>query len=145
MQGALKQSSKADVISYLATHATAPEQPKLPSFGEKLATGYNPGATAFADQPGPASPMDRVAVRYLDQLGGAVLGLPSSIYHAVADDPTPQEEQAFQGHTRIPGQLAIERLTSAPLVRGAQQWADPNTRPTFGEAMSVLPEALGQG
>src|SRR5438445_10770276 len=88
MQGALRQTSKADVISYLATHATAPEQPKLPSFGEKLTAGYNPGATAFADQPGPASPMERLAVRYLDQLGGAVLGLPSSIYHAVADDPT---------------------------------------------------------
>src|SRR5437667_10599711 len=147
VQGALKQSSKGDVISYLAAHAVPPmagiqsQQPQQPSFGDKLTAGYNPGATEFDEK----HPILGKPARYLDQLGGAVLGLPSSIYHAVADDPTEQEQQEFQGHTRLPGELAIERLTSAPLVRGAQQWADPNTRPTFGEAMSVLPEALGQG
>jgi hypothetical protein len=148
VQGALRQSSKADVISYLAAHAappTAGTQPQQsqqqPSFGQKLTAGYNPGAQDFADKHPIAGP----AVRFLDAAGGAMLSVPSSIYHAVADDPTEQEQQEFQGHTRIPGELAIERLTGAPLVRGAQQYADPNTRPTFKQAMSVLPEALGQG
>jgi hypothetical protein len=74
-----------------------------------------------------------------------VLGLPSSLYHTVADPLTPEEQQEFQGHTQIPGEVTLERLTGAPLVRGAQTYANPETRPTFGQAMSVLPEALGQG
>jgi hypothetical protein len=147
-QAALKQASKADVISYLSTHATAPEsvapsqqQTQPPSFGEKLTAGYNPGAQDFADK----HPVLGPAVRFLDAAGGAMMSVPSSLYHAVADDPTEQEQQEFQGHTRYPGELAIERLTGAPLVRGAQQYANPETRPSFSGAMSVLPEALGQG
>jgi len=74
-----------------------------------------------------------------------MLSIPSSLYHAAADPLTSQEEQEFQGHTRIPGEVALERLTGAPLVRGAQTYANPETRPTLKQAMSVLPEALGQG
>src|SRR6266576_3332877 len=85
------------------------------------------------------------AVRFLSAAGGAALGVPGSIYHAVADPLTPQEEQEFQGHMRIPGEVAVERLTGAPLVRGSQQYADPQTRPTLRQAASVLPEAFGQG
>ena len=145
LQAALKQSSKADIINYLSTHASPPNaaqtQQQQPSFAERLVSAYNPGATEFADK----HPILGPAVRFLDAAGGAMLGIPSSLYHAAADPLTPQEEQEFQGHTRIPGEVAVERLTGGPLVRGAQAYANPETRPTFKQAMSVLPEALGQG
>src|SRR5437667_12803863 len=101
VQGALKQSSKGDVISYLAAHAVPPmagtqsQQPQQPSFGDKLTAGYNPGAVEATN-----IPVLNQAVRFFDAAGGAVLGLPSSIYHAVADDPTEQEQPELQGHTR---------------------------------------------
>jgi hypothetical protein len=112
-----------------------------PSLGERLTSPYDPGAAEFAQKHPIAGP----AVRAMSAFGGAVLGAPGALYHAVADPITPQEEQEFAGHTRIPGELTAERLTGAPLVRGMQAYADPKTRPTFGQAMSVLPEALGTG
>lgn len=112
-----------------------------PSFAERLVSAYNPGATEFADK----HPILGPAIRFLDAAGGAMLSVPSGLYHAVADDLTPQEQQEFQGHTRIPGEVAVERLTGAPLVRGAQTYANHETRPTLKQAWSVLPEALGQG
>jgi hypothetical protein len=147
VQGALKHASKADVINYLATHAEAPQQQqapepqKQPSFLERLTAGYDPGAAQFDEQ----HPIAGKVVRGLSSLGGSVLALPSSLYHAAADPLTPEEEQEFQGHTRIPGEVTIERLTGAPLVRGAEQWINPETRPSLKGALSVLPEALGQG
>src|SRR6266702_5862283 len=74
MQNALKASSKADVINYLSTHASAPQQTQQPSFGEKLTAGYNPNA---ADR--------NPALRFLDAAGGAMLSVPSALYHTVAD------------------------------------------------------------
>jgi hypothetical protein len=115
--------------------------PQQPSFAERLVSAYNPSASNYAEK----HPILGPAVRFLDAAGGAALSVPSSLYHAVADPLTPQEEQEFQGHTRIPGELALERLTGAPLVHGAQQYANPETRPSLKGALSVLPEALGQG
>jgi len=84
-------------------------------------------------------------VRFLDSAGGAMLSIPSSLYHAAADPLTEQEKAEFQGHSQIPGEVTAERLSGAPLVRGAQTYANPATRPTLSQAASVLPEALGQG
>ena len=133
-----KYPQYADMQGTPAPNAGANQQP---SFAERLVSSYNPGATEFADK----HPILGPAVRFLDAAGGAMLSIPSSLYHAAADPLTSQEEQEFQGHTRIPGEVALERLTGAPLVRGAQTYANPETRPTLKQAMSVLPEALGQG
>jgi len=146
VQGALKQASPQDVIGYLSTHAAPPvrqqqSQQASPSFLDRLTAGYDPGAAQFAEK----HPVLGPAVRFLSSAGGAVLGAPGSLYHTLTDDLTPQEEQEFQGHTRIPGEVTLERLTGAPLVRAAQQYANPETRPTLKQAASVLPEALGQG
>src|SRR5439155_2850761 len=123
----------------LSSSSQSEQQPS--SFYDRLTAGYDPGAAAFAEK----HPVLGPAARFASAAGGTILGLPGSLYHAVADDLTPEEEAEFQGHTRIPGEVAIERLTGGPLVRGAQQYANPETRPTFKQAMSVLPEALGQG
>src|SRR5438128_6875365 len=138
LNGALKQgASKGDVINYLSAHATAPQTTQQPSFYDRVTSDYDPGAAAFGEK----HPVLGPAVRFLSAAGGAALAIPGSIYHAVADPLTPQEEQEFQGHMRIPGEVAVERLTGAPLVRGAQQYADPQTRPTLRQAARVLPEA----
>ncbi len=112
-----------------------------PSFYEKL-TGsprFDPETMAFDE----AHPVLGKATRALSSIGGNILGLPGGLYHAIADKPTPQEEEEFKGHTRIPGELAIERLTSAPIVRGVQDWQ--KMHPSVRGILSVLPEALGQG
>lgn len=132
------QFTEADVTSGAGAYSAAQPQE---SFGSRLTAGYNPGAQDFADKHPTLGP----AVRFLDAAGGAALSVPLSIYHAFADDPSPQEQEEFKGHTRIPGELSIERLTGGPLVRGVEQWLDPKTRPTAKQAVSVLPEALGQG
>ncbi len=111
-----------------------PASPEKPSLWSRVTAAYNPEAHRYS-----------APVRFLDAAGGAMLAFPGNIYHAFADDPTEQEQQEFERHTRIPGELAIERLTGAPLVRGVRQYVDPATRPTLKQAMSVLPEALGQG
>jgi hypothetical protein len=160
VQGALKQSSKGDVISYLAAHAVPPtagtqsQQPQQPSFGDKLTAGYNPGATEFGEK----HPVLGPAARFFDAAGGAVLGLPSNIYHAFADPATEEEKRKFgsdedaNAHWYVPNAnnigptgRAIVRMVGEPIENAAQQYANPETRPTFGDAMSVLPEALGQG
>src|SRR5579859_22566 len=84
-------------------------------------------------------------MRTLSAIGGTVMGLPGQLYHAVADPLTPEETSEFKGHRQISGEVTIERLTGAPLVRGVEQYIDPKTRPTASQALSVLPEAIGTG
>jgi hypothetical protein len=134
-------ASQQDKTAYLNHILGNDQQASQPSFSQRLTAGYNPGVEDFAQK----HPILGPPARFLDAAGGAALGFLPSLYHAVADPLTSQEESEFQGHTRIPGEVAIERLTSAPLVRAAQTYADPQTRPTLSQAASVLPEVLGQG
>src|SRR5947208_369729 len=125
----------------LSSTASSQSEQQPSSFYDRLTAGYDPGAAAFAEK----HPVLGPAARFASAAAGAILGLPGSLYHAVADDLTPEAEAEFQGQTRIPGEVAIERLTGGPLVRGAQQYVNPQARPTLRQAASVLPEALGQG
>jgi hypothetical protein len=86
--------------------------------------------------------------REASSLGRNVLGIPSGIYHAFADEPTAEEQTEFQGHTRIPGELGFERLTGAPLVRAGEWYRDVargNIPNAYDQALSVAPEAVGAG
>jgi hypothetical protein len=122
-------------------HYGASQEPK-PSTWERLTSADDPGAREFAEK----HPIFGPPARVLSAIGGAVPGLLGSVYHAVADKPTEEENKMFEGHTRIPGELTVERLTGAPsIVQGAKDWANPQTRPTARGALSVLPEALGTG
>jgi hypothetical protein len=161
VQGALKQSSKGDVISYLAAHAappTAGTQPQQsqqqPSFGDKLTAGYDPGAAEFDEK----HPIIGKPVRYASALGGAVLGIPSALYHAASDPITDDEKKKF-GSDEDPNASwykpnmsnigptgrAIVRMVGEPVENAVSSYANPQTRPTVKQAASVLPEALGQG
>jgi hypothetical protein len=161
VQGALRQSSKGDVISYLATHAAPPtagaqlqqSQPQQ-SFGDKLTAGYDPGAAEFDEK----HPIIGKPVRYASALGGAVLGIPSALYHAASDPITEDEKKKF-GSDEDPNASwykpnmsnigptgrAIVRMVGEPIENAVSTYANPQTRPTAKQAMSVLPEALGQG
>jgi hypothetical protein len=119
-----------------------PDEEQKPSLWQRVTAGYNPGADEFAQK----HPILGPAARFLDQAGGAALSFPSNLYHAATDPLTDEEQQEFQGHTRIPGEVTLERLTGAgSAVRAGRAYVDPQTRPTLKQAMSVAPEALGQG
>ncbi len=89
--------------------------------------------------------------------GQTIAGFIPSIYHAFADEPT-EEEKASQAqfekeHGEAPGTestglkrvgLGIERMTTAPLIEAGRTYANPATRPTLDQALSVAPEAIGQ-
>jgi hypothetical protein len=111
-----------------------------PSVGEKLTRGYNPDVEAFAEK----HPILGVPARYLDSAGGAAMNFLPSIYHAFSDPLTPEEEANFKGHSRIPGEVVLERLTGAEAgVRAGQDYASGKVSPKA--ALSALPEALGTG
>jgi hypothetical protein len=128
---------------YADFQSAAPVIPATPaeakqSVYQRLTSGYDPGAAAFDEQ----HPVLGKGVRALSAVGGAVLGLPGNIFHAVADPLTPEEEESFKGHTRIPGEVAVERLTGGEAaVNAGEDYASGKVSPSA--ALSVLPEALG--
>src|SRR4029077_9674105 len=70
----------------------------------------------------------------------------AGIYHAVADPLSPEEEADFKGHYRLPGEVTAERLLGArQIVDAGKTYVNPETRPTLQGALSVAPEALGEG
>jgi len=76
---------------------------------------------------------DRIGYRGLEGCGllfWRESSLPSST-------PAPQSPFFVLATDRV----GIERLTGASLVRGAQTYANPATRPTLRQAASVLPES----
>ena len=90
--------------------------------------------------------------------GKTAAGLIPSIYHAFADEPTEEEKQQQAQFEKEHGEeagaetsglkrigLGIERMTTAPLIDAAKTYANPATRPTYEQALSVAPEAMGQG
>jgi hypothetical protein len=90
--------------------------------------------------------------------GKTALGMIPVAYHAFADVATPEEkaeqaqfekEQGEEPGTESRGLkrigLGLERMTTAPLIQGVKDWSDPATRPTLDQALSVAPEAVGQG
>lgn len=87
-----------------------------PSTYSKLTAGYNQGAEDFAQKHPIFGPM----VRFLDAAGGAAMSTPEGIYQALS-------------HPSDTAKGALESLAA---------WRDPNVRKA---ALSVLPEALGQG
>lgn len=75
--------------------------------------------------------------------GKTILGLVPGAYHAVVDEPTTNEQAAY-GSDRA--KVVLGRVSGlTPAIESGMAYADPKTRPTFDQAMSVLPEALGQG
>ena len=103
---------------------------QTPSTYERLTAPFDPGAQ---------NPL----TRFLSSAGGSLIGAPGAVYHTFADEPTPEEAQMFEGHTRIPGELALERMTSIPLVKAYQGYKE--LHPSVRAILSVLPEALGGG
>lgn len=87
-----------------------------PSTYSKLTAGYNQGAEDFAQKHPIFGPM----VRFLDAAGGAAMSTPEGIYQALS-------------HPSDTAKGALESLAA---------WKDPAVRKA---ALSVLPEALGQG
>jgi hypothetical protein len=86
--------------------------------------------------------------RELSAFGSAVnpVNLAKGIYKAAADPLTPEEQEEFHGHIRIPGEVAVERLTSAPIVRAANWYKDAVTGKVpdaYEQALSVAPEGVG--
>ena len=115
-------------------------EPAKPSTGERLTRGYNPDMEAWAEK----HPVLGVPARFLDSAGGAAMNFLPSIYHAFNDPLTDEEKANFQGHSRIPGEVVLERLTGAEAgVGAAKDYASGKV--DLKGALSVLPEALGAG
>jgi len=88
-----------------------------------------------------------------------IAGMPSAIYHAAADEATPEERGEYaqfeKEHGEAPGAetsgmkrigLGIQRLSGIPAaVDAAKTYADPKTRPGYQQILENAPEALGQG
>jgi len=90
--------------------------------------------------------------------GKTALGLIPGVVHAFTDKPTEEEKAQHAQFEKEQGEapgtetsglkrigLGIDRLTTAPLIGAANTYANPKTRPTYEDALSVAPEALGQG
>jgi hypothetical protein len=75
--------------------------------------------------------------------GKSILGMIPGAYHTVADAPTDNETAAF-GNDHVK-RIASRALGLTPIVEAGITYADPNTRPSVDQALSVLPEAIGQG
>jgi hypothetical protein len=76
---------------------------------------------------------------------GSVTGIPSAIYHAIADKPTGRESQEFPG-TAGRTVLPLHRMVSEPIENAAEWYSKaaqgkiPNAT---DQALSVAPEAIG--
>jgi len=101
----------------------------------------------------------KLAGRTLYQGAKTVLGMIPGAYHAFADPATEAEKaqnaEFEKEHNEEPGTetsgvkrigLGVQRLSGADAaVDAAKTYADPTTRPTWEQAKSVLPEAIGEG
>ena len=97
--------------------------------------------------------------RSVYSMGKTIAGMPMGIYHGLTDPATEEEKathaQFERAHGEAPGAetsgmkrigLAAGRMSG--LLSGEEAintYANPATRPTYEQALSVAPEALGQG
>jgi hypothetical protein len=86
-------------------------------------------------------------------------GLIPGMYHAFADEATPEEKAAQsqfeQEHGEAPGTetsgfkrigLGVQRMSGVPAAEeAAKTYANPATRPSYEQVLENAPEALGQG
>ncbi len=91
--------------------------------------------------------------------GKTIASLPGSIYHAFADEATPEEKQQYAQVEKDAGEapgtetsgmkrlgLGIQRVTGAQsAVDAYKTYANPKTRPGYDQILENAPEALGQG
>lgn len=98
-----------------------------PSAYSQITASYNPKIEELAQK----HPIIGPILRFLDATGGAVLSTPESIAKGIRDAAI---SYATGGTVPTDTQKAVEE--------GISGWADPNVR---RGALSVLPEALGQG
>jgi hypothetical protein len=92
--------------------------------------------------------------------GKTALGVIPGMYHAVADPATEEEKESFAPSEAARGEkpgeetsgflgranLAVDRLSGlGSAAQGIKAYRNPATRPTYEEALSVAPEAIGAG
>lgn len=94
----------------------------------------------------------RALAREANAAKNSITGIPSSIYHAFADAPTPEETQEAGGPQEVQGAkrvgLGVGRLTSEPIINAAKwysQAAQGKVPDALNQALSVAPEAIGAG
>jgi hypothetical protein len=81
--------------------------------------------------------------RYLYSAGKTALGMvPSMVQSVVEPAQTPEEEQVVKHGGGL--SLGIHRMAQ-PVIQAAKDYWNPETRPTAEQALSVAPEALGEG
>jgi len=89
--------------------------------------------------------------RFLAGFGGGAMGLIPNMIKSVVEPETEEEKADFAKHGSkpIPGEITAERILGArqalELARGARDWLNPQTRPTWQQIKSVTPEALATG
>lgn len=133
-----------DIAASAASAAAAAAGPS--TYDRLTSSGYDPALESFDK----AHPVLGKAARFFSSVGGTVMGMPGAVYHAAADPATSEETKAAGGPEEVTGPkrigLAIQRLSGLPqAAEAAKTYADPKTRPSLSGALSVLPEALGQG
>jgi GNAT superfamily N-acetyltransferase len=99
-----------------ATLETPPTPSQQPGIYQRLTASYNPEVEEYAQQ----HPIFGPVVRFLDAAGGAAMATPEGIANMLMHPST----------------------AASGLMDSIKAWADPNVR---RGALSVLPEALGQG
>lgn len=118
-------------------------QPKPPSFWDRVTAPYDPGAENFDAK----HPIVGKAVRTLSSLGGSILNIPGSMYHMATDPVTPEEQMmADVGGAQNPllSSPQLNRFTGA--TAAAKAASDYNQmKPSARQIAGVLPEALGEG
>jgi hypothetical protein len=101
----------------------------------------------FYDKP---TAEDETLGRELSSAAQSIYGIPKAIIHAFTDEPTAEEKTQFQGDVQGAKRigLGIHRLTTAPLQTAAEWYgnvAQGRVPDAYGQALSVAPEAIGQG
>lgn len=138
-----------DIRPTAADSATAPQYHQSEKWNNKKqsfepVSSTNPPEQKLQREPGA---IERTA----NTVDDAIVGLPSSIYHAVADPPTPEEKRENSNwYGRLPGVIQAGRLSGGAATAHAMQdygmipGGDDN-KVTWPAAKSVLPEAIGTG
>lgn len=111
----------------LSVVSSQPLRESGPGLGERLTRSYNPNVEDWAQKHPHVGPI----VRFLDAAGGAAMSTPEAIVKGIRD------AAKFANNPYDPSNETVQSVGE-----GVTGWANPNVRKA---ALSLLPEALGQG
>jgi hypothetical protein len=127
-----------------------PDQFTDQDVSREMAKLYPPAQTSGVMAEDPRAAVGNTFMREIGSMGSTLAGLPGGVYHSFADDPRTPEEQKTMAEHPVLGRtgMGLGRMMVDP-IRNASNWygqaAKGQIPDPAGQALSVAPEAMGQG